>query len=159
MTKKIQDIEYGMVFDHLPPGAGAGVFNVLKNRIWPERFCPIIIGSFHSKKKGKKDIAKLDGIHLKEGSPALNEIALLSPHSTVNWIEDERVIKKKEAWKCMADFVSTEMIKCPNHNCISHKEAPGKFHVKSRNPLLMKCHYCERKFVQEETHTKSRVSL
>ena len=146
MEKKIQDIEFGMVFDHLGLGTGARVFDVLKSRVWSKEFRPIIVGSFPSQQKGRKDIAKLDGLHLDEGSPGLNEIALLSPDATVNWIDQGKVVKKKNARDCVADSIESPLVECANSNCISHEEAPQKFHVRSRQPLVMECYYCTREF-------------
>ena len=144
--KRIQDIDHGMVFDHLELGTGARIFEVLKARVWEEKFYPIMAGSFESTLQGKKDIAKLHGLHVGEGSPVLNEVAVISPHSTVNWIQDSRVVKKKRASDCMADVIETPLVECANQNCISHEEAPHRFHVLSRQPIRLKCAYCTREF-------------
>jgi len=144
--KKIQDIDKGMVFDHLDLGKGADVLTVLKKSVWNNGFYPVMTGSFISERKGKKDIVKLHGPHLEEGSPVMNDLAVISPDSTVNWIEGERVVKKRKAWECIADFIETSLVECANHNCVSHDEAPPKFHVTSKNPLKLKCFYCTREF-------------
>ena len=135
-----------MVFDHLAFGSGSKVFDVLSKRVWTDRFYPIMVGSFPSKSKGKKDVAKLDGLHLEEGSPAMNEIALLSPDATVSWVEGGEVVKKKTARECLAELVSSALVECPNTNCITHEEALPTFRVQSRSPLLLECRYCKRSF-------------
>lgn len=143
---KIQDIDHGMVFDHLELGTGSRVFSVLKERVWSQRFYPIMAGSFTSKREGKKDIAKLHGLHLAEGSQALNEIALLSPQATINWIENSNVAKKKKAVDCLSKEVATRLVSCANTNCISHEEAPPRFSVVAKEPLTFLCRYCTREF-------------
>ncbi|MBI4020659.1 MAG: aspartate carbamoyltransferase regulatory subunit [Candidatus Aenigmarchaeota archaeon] len=147
-NRKIELIEHGMVFDHLTFATGGRVFDVLSKYAWIDGFYPIMVGSFPSKSKGRKDVAKLDGLHLAEGTGAMNEIALLSPEATVSWIDHGQVLRKKKAWECLAPLVTSRLIECPNANCITHEEAPPTFRVQQRQPLSLECVYCKRSFMR-----------
>ena len=79
MSKKIADIDYGMVIDHITPGRGTDIANALK-RIWQERVYPINTGEGHgSTKMGIKDFVKLVGKHLHEGDYAVSYTHLTLP--------------------------------------------------------------------------------
>ena len=149
MTKKIRDIEYGMVIDHISLGKGTAVSDTIKNRLWKEQgIYSVTTGEGYNSPStgGYKDIVKLEGKQLDEGHGILNEIAVLEPHATVNWIEEQDVIRKKRACDCVSEEINTDLIDCANMNCVTHEEAPGRFYMLRKNPLEVRCHYCEREF-------------
>ncbi len=144
--KQIRDIRYGMVFDHIPPGYGTVISGVLKSRVWEEEDHPVYTGEGLTGRKGPKDIVKLDGIHLKPGCDALNEIAFIHPDITVNWIEGSERTEKRRASDCIGDEIRSSLVPCENTNCIGNDEAPGRYKVLGKEPLTLRCHYCSRKF-------------
>lgn len=148
MAKKaIRDIETGMVFDHIKPGYGTRISDVLKRRLWSEKRCPVYTGEgVESSAMGEKDFVKLDGPHLEPGSDALSEIAIIQPDITVNWIKKGERTGKKPARECIGDIIHTDLIGCGNTNCIANDEAPGIYEVLDKDSLRVRCHYCERIF-------------
>lgn len=146
--KAVRAIEFGMVLDHIRPGFGATVSNVIKNRVWSEgTIHPVYTGEgVNSPRMGKKDFVKLAGLHLESGSDTLGEIALIHPDITINWIEGGKRTQKKTARDCVGDELHTDLIGCGNPNCITNYEAPGVYKVLDRESLRVRCHYCETEF-------------
>jgi aspartate carbamoyltransferase regulatory subunit len=144
--KAIKDIGYGMVFDHIPMEFGKIVADVLKKRIWTENYVPVYTGEGVKGNGLRKDIVKLDGLQLELGCDALNEIAIIHPDITVNWIEDSQRTQKKHAHECIGSEIHSNRMDCGNVNCIANYEAPGKFKVIEQHPLLVECHYCPTTF-------------
>ena len=73
-------------------------------------------------------------------SAVLNRIALIAPEAVVNTIRDFNVTAKRpvELPDCIVGIV-----RCGNPKCISNNEPMlTKFHVVNRNPVLIRCHYC-----------------
>lgn len=148
VRKAIRDIEKGMVFDHIRPGYGTKISDVLKGRLWSEGIrCPVYTAEgVDSSAMGEKDFVKLDGLHLEPGSDILSEIAIIQPDITVNWIDGGERADKKAAKVCIGNEIRTDLIDCANTNCIANDEAPGIYNVMDRGPLRVRCHYCGRVF-------------
>jgi hypothetical protein len=89
---KVQRIEHGTVIDHIFPGKAFDVLSVLG--LSSDRSMSILINS-HSRKGGKKDILKIEGVEL-SGEEA-NRVALVSPRATINIIVGGEVVKKFNA--------------------------------------------------------------
>lgn len=143
---KVFKIKEGVVIDHIPSGKALQVVNVLgllKNL--GEGM--ITLGmNLESRKMGKKDIVKIEKKELTRDE--LNKIALIAPNASVNIIKDE-VVAEKVQIKIPERFV--KLIKCPNPNCITRNyDMKSVFTTESREPLKVKCHYCERVFDREE---------
>ena len=146
MNKNIRDIRYGIVVDHITPGNGGRVSKVIKDNIWPGTIMPVYTGEgCPSTRNARKDIVKLDG-RMDYPTGMLNEIAVTEPDSTVNWIEKGKVVRKSHARSLLADSIETDIVECDNANCISHGAAPGKYQVLKREPIKLRCYYCEREF-------------
>ena len=92
-----------------------------------------------SKRFGAKDIIKIEGKALTPQE--VNRIALVAPHASINIIRKYLVEKKLEV---KLPRTIEGIIKCPNPCCISNSNEPiiSKFHVKTEEPMLLKCHYC-----------------
>ena len=72
----------------------------------------------------------------------IDKISLISPHAKVNIIKNYEVVEKREVE--IPDIIS-DVLLCSNPDCISnHEEIKTKFYIISRNPLTLRCHYCER---------------
>ncbi len=137
---KIQPIKNGTVIDHITPGCSFKVLNILKI---PENVGDSIISAVMNleSKSGKKDIVKIENRELKASE--VDKIALIAPNATINIIRNYEVAEKHRV--VVPDEI-VGIVKCANPNCISNSKEPIKprFVVKSREPLRIKCFYCER---------------
>ena len=90
--------------------------------------------------KNKKGIVKVAGKSLTQDE--VNKIAIVAPDATVNIIKNYNV---KEKIKVKTPDVIDNVVKCSNPVCITNNEQmPTKFYVVKKDPLKIKCHYCER---------------
>jgi len=135
---KITAMEDGTVIDHIPPMNTFKVVEILNLR---ERDNVIMVGeNLPSKKLGKKGIVKISGKFLT--SEEANKIAIVALGANISIIRDFEVEKKE---KLSIPDVVESIVKCANPNCITNiEDHPTKFYVLERNPLRIKCHYCER---------------
>ena len=144
---KVDAIKKGTVIDHIPAGKGmqvADLINVSGENI-------VMIGiSLHSKKVGKKDIIKIENRELSQEE--INSIALIAPSATITIIKDFDVIRKAKAE--IPESIEG-LILCPNPKCITNSEIiKTKFKVTDKNPLKVRCYYCEKKYLVEEVKIK-----
>lgn len=141
----VTNIENGTVIDHIPAGRGLKVFEILKLGEVAERSV-ILINTF-SKKMGRKDVIKIENKEI--GEKEINKIALLAPNATVSIIKNWEVAEKR---KVVLPEVLEDVAKCPNRNCITNSEefTRTKFLVEKKEPLKLRCWYCEKIFGVEE---------
>ncbi|MBW9221241.1 aspartate carbamoyltransferase regulatory subunit [Methanothermococcus sp. SCGC AD-155-M21] len=135
---RVKPIENGTVIDHISKGKALSVYNVLNIKY---EDTPITIAmNVFSKKNKKKDILKIEGVELSEYD--VNKISLISPSATINIIKEGKVVKK---FKVEIPETIVGIIKCTNPNCITNIEnTTGKFKVEEKNPLKIRCIYCEK---------------
>ncbi|RLF26110.1 MAG: aspartate carbamoyltransferase regulatory subunit [Thermoplasmata archaeon] len=137
---KIQPIKNGTVIDHITPGNALKVLKILKI---PENASDSIVSAVMNveSKRGRKDIVKIENRELKASE--VDKIALIAPNATINIIRDYEVAEKHRV--VVPDEI-VGIVKCANPNCISNSKEPiqPRFIVKSREPLRIKCFYCER---------------
>ncbi len=133
----VEKISNGTVIDHICGGKGKKVLSLLGiNENYPHRVA--LMMNVPSKKLGKKDIVKIEGIFVDVENA--NLIALITPHATINIIKNEKVEKK-----FVAELPEKLSIgKCPNPNCITNFEHEFEEFIKSNE--LYRCSYCERLF-------------
>ncbi|MCD6411244.1 MAG: aspartate carbamoyltransferase regulatory subunit [Thermoplasmata archaeon] len=138
---KIPRIKDGTVIDHITAGQALKVLRILGI---PEGTKSIVSVAMYvkSKKMGKKDIVKVENREL--DPEEVNKIALIAPKATINIIRDYKVAKK---FRVHVPDEIVGIVRCPNPNCISNSEEPieSRFVVVRRDPLVIKCYYCERK--------------
>lgn len=137
---KVQPIKDGTVIDHITPGNALKVLKILGiAEKQPDSVISIAINV--TGKRGKKDILKIENREL--DAREVNKIALIAPNATINIIRNTEVVEKRRV-EIPDEIVG--IVKCANPNCISNKKEPvePKFIVKSKNPLKIKCYYCER---------------
>ena len=144
---KVDAIKNGTVIDHIPAGKGmqvADLINISGKNI-------VMIGlSLHSKKVGKKDIIKIENRELTQDE--VNSIALIAPSATITIIKDFEVIRK-----AIAEIPESieGLILCPNPKCITNSEKiKTKFQVTDKNPLKVRCCYCEKKYLVDDVKIK-----
>jgi aspartate carbamoyltransferase regulatory subunit len=136
---KVTPIKDGTVIDHITPGHALKVLHVLKI---PESTSSIVSILMNvNGKKGKKDIVKIENREL--DPKELDKIALIAPKATINIIREYDVVKKHTV-ELPNEVVG--IAKCSNPTCISnaHEPVQSRFHVVSKDPLRIKCYYCDR---------------
>lgn len=147
MSKKellVRKIENGTVIDHIQAGIGLKVASLLN--LEKSHFTSVILMNVWSKKLGKKDVVKIENRELT--GKEVNRIALIAPSATLNIIRNWEVVEKREI---SLPKILEEVIKCPNKNCITnYEEISSKFIVEEKEPLKLRCYFCERVFTREE---------
>jgi aspartate carbamoyltransferase regulatory subunit len=140
----VRKIENGTVIDHIPAGFGLKVASLLN--LEKTHSTSVILMNVESKKLGKKDVVKVENRELTEKE--VSKIALIAPSATLNIIRDWKVVEKKQI---SLPKILEEVIKCPNKNCITnYEEINSKFIVEEKEPLKLRCYFCERVFTREE---------
>jgi len=139
----VSKIREGTVIDHINAGKALLVLRILK--IQPGTDLTVSMAmNVPSKKMGKKDIVKVEGMFIQDEE--LNKIALISPNATINLIRDYEIERK---FKVQPPEVVEEVLKCPNHACISNAEREPikpRFYIKTEEvKVTARCHYCGRK--------------
>ncbi len=140
---KVDPIKEGTVIDHIPANKALQVISIIR----PKETDIVTIGiNFSSKKFGTKDIIKIEG---RELTPAVvNSVALVAPDADVIIIRDFEVVKKSQV--IIPDEIK-ESVKCGNPKCITNVEQMiTRFKTVSRNPVKLRCTYCERVFSIDE---------
>lgn len=142
--QKISAIEEGTVIDHIPTDATFKVVEILD--LANQKGIVSIATNLQSKKLGKKGIIKVGGKSLTQDE--VNKIAIVAPDATVNIIKNYNV---REKIKVITPDVIENVMKCSNPVCITNNEQVAtKFYVAKKDPLKIKCHYCERSMGKED---------
>lgn len=140
----ISAIKDGTVIDHIPSDAAFKVAKILD--LSGVKGIISVAANLSSKTMGKKGIIKVSGKSLTKDE--VDKIALIAPNATVNIIKDYDV---KQKIKVEIPNVINRIIKCSNPNCITNNEKIiTKFYVLGKEPLKIKCHYCERNMEKED---------
>lgn len=137
---KVKRIKSGTVIDHIASGQALNVLKVLGiAKDYPKTTVTVAM-NVPSKDLKLKDIVKIEGRELK--AEEVDKIALIADSATINIIRDYKVVEKK---KVDIPTMVEGVVTCANLNCITHFEnAKPKFVVKSRNPIELRCLYCDR---------------
>ena len=149
-TLSVSAIKEGTVIDHIAPGQA---MNLLRHLKFAELGSHVTIGlNLKSNSHGLKDLIKLEGIFLTETQA--QQIAVFSPHATVNVIQDYKVAKK---FSVSLPAKIEALLSCPNLRCITHTEKVGTvLNVEEMNQrVLLRCKFCEKTFYLE----MSRVQI
>lgn len=140
---QVKALKNGTVIDHIPSEYLFKVVFLLqlesvKNQI-------TIGNNLNSKLMGSKGIIKVSDRYFSEEE--LSRIALIAPTAKINIIRNFKVIDKKIL--TLPDSFSG-IVKCPNPKCITNNEPmKSRFEVISKNPIILKCPYCEKEIQQE----------
>ncbi len=141
---KISAIDEGTVIDHIPTDATFKVVEILD--LENHSGIVSIATNLQSKSIGKKGIVKVGGKSLTQDE--VNKIAIVAPEATVNLIKNYDV---REKIKVKTPEVIDNVVKCSNPICITNNEqVPTKFYIAKKDPLKIKCHYCERSMGKED---------
>jgi aspartate carbamoyltransferase regulatory subunit len=141
---KISAIDEGTVIDHIPTDAAFKVVEILD--LENHKGIVSIATNLQSKSIGRKGIVKVGGKSLTQNE--VNKIAIVAPDATVNIIKNYGV---REKIKVKTPDVIDNVIKCSNPVCITNNEQIAtKFYVVKKDPLKIKCHYCERSMGKDD---------
>jgi aspartate carbamoyltransferase regulatory subunit len=140
---KVSAINNGTVIDHIP---SENLFKVISILGLQKVKSQITFGAnFESEKLGSKAIIKLSDVFFEDDE--INKISLIARNAKLNIIRDYEVVEKRVV------IVPDEIIgivKCFNPKCITNnEEMTTHFNVISKDPLNLKCKYCE-KITHEE---------
>ena len=138
MPLEVQKINEGTVIDHVTAGAGAKVLQILSSS-YPVKGMAALIINAPSKKFGRKDIVKIEGVFIDE--KIANRIALIAPQATMNIIKGGRVVDKH---RVEMPHSIAGLVKCPNPKCITNFERVDTTFVHEGHYL--RCRHCERVF-------------
>jgi len=146
---KVSAIREGTVIDHIPTKSTFEVVDILDLRHHDNIVS--IATNLPSKKDKKKGIVKVGGKFLTKEE--VNKIALVASNATVNIIKDYEVRQKINV--NVPDFIE-KIIKCSNPNCVTNieKNTMTKFYVLNKEPVKVRCHYCERDMPSEDIKLK-----
>ena len=134
----IDSIKNGLVIDHIKPGKGMEIYNLLK---LGELSCPVaIIKNVPSKVMGKKDIIKIDA----DIEISLEVIGFIDQGITINKIKNEKLVDK-----CHLELPKEikDVCICKNPRCITstERDLPHVFRLTDRENKIYRCIYCESK--------------
>jgi len=135
---KIPLIKDGTVIDHITEGNAVKVLHILGI---PKTTNVVSVAMNVKSKFGKKDIVKVENRELDPSE--VDKIALIAPKATINIIRDYEVAEKHRV--NLPDEIRG-IVCCSNPTCVSNSKEPVKsrFKVISKDPLRIKCYYCER---------------
>ncbi len=135
---KVSAIKNGTVIDHIP---AKSLFKVITILGLDKISNQITFGTnLESGKLGHKAIIKVSDKYFKDEE--IDKIALIAPHAKLNIIKDYEVVEKR-----VVEIPETikGIAKCFNPKCITNNEKINTcFKVISKNPIALKCHYCEK---------------
>jgi len=145
----ISAIKDGTVVDHIPSNSTLKVVDILDLK--GIRGIISIATNLTSKTMGKKGIIKISSKNLTKEE--VDKIALIAPNATVNIIKNYNVDKKINV---TIPLTIKKIIKCSNPNCVSNseKDVTSIFSVLIKDPLKVRCHYCERDMDKEDISLK-----
>ena len=134
----IDSIRNGIVIDHIASGSAMKLYELLG---LDGLDCSVaILKNVPSKKKGKKDIIKIDA----DIDVNLDVIGYVDPEATVNVIKDSKLVEKKSI---SAPTTLKNVIKCKNPRCITsvERDLDQVFVLTDKEKMTYRCIYCETK--------------
>ncbi|AXY25796.1 aspartate carbamoyltransferase regulatory subunit [Suicoccus acidiformans] len=141
---EVTSIENGIVIDHIHPGHGIKIFNLLRLDQFDDRVA--LMMNVDSQLQGRKDIIKIQGdlTHMD-----FDILGVVDPHITVNYIQNGQIIKKGsvELPERIHSYLS-----CTNPRCITQTEryAQPSFVLVDAEESVYACEYCDHLYDAEE---------
>ena len=140
---EITSLKNGIVIDHIKQGLGIKIFNLLNLDQLDDEVALIL--NANSSSQGKKDIVEIaNNLDIN-----LDAVSIIDPSATVNFIEEEKVVEKKQL---ELPEVSKGILKCQNPTCVSTTERniESKFILIDKKEKMYKCAYCDHIYDVEE---------
>ena len=136
ILRKIKD---GTIIDHIPAGQALNLLKLM-GITGREGFTVALVMNVESKKLGKKDIIKVEGLELKPEDTS--KVALIAPMATINVVKNYKVVEKRKA---VPPEIVEGVLKCKNPNCITNKPnepVKPRFRTVNFKPPKLICEYC-----------------
>jgi aspartate carbamoyltransferase regulatory subunit len=132
----VDSIEKGIVIDHIKAGRGMYIYNYLK--LDELDSCVAIIKNVKSKKQGRKDLIKIEGVI----DVNLEVLGFIDPNATVNIVDDGHIINKT---KLELPCTVVDVVRCKNPRCITSVENEIKhvFRLTDMEKGIYRCIYCD----------------
>lgn len=146
---KVKPIKNGTVIDHIKQNRALNILSMLN---LPDSETSIMVAiNVESPDMQHKDIIKIERRELSQEE--VDKLVLLAPKATLNIIRDYEIVRKSQLQ--LNDEI-TGVVECSNPNCITNTNEPieNKFKVVSKEPLLLKCHFCERDMDYEDIESQ-----
>lgn len=134
----VDGIKNGVVIDHITAGRGMRIYELMG---LGELDCPVaIMQRAASRKMGKKDIIKIDGLV----DVDLDVIGFVDSGATVNIIRDGELVEKTVI---AMPTKLTNVIFCRNPRCITASERgiDHVFRLADEKTMTYRCIYCDSK--------------
>jgi aspartate carbamoyltransferase regulatory subunit len=133
---KVYRIENGTVIDHIPHWNSLKVLDLLGLR---QSMDLVTLGiGLDSRHMGRKDLVKVENREVSQAE--LDRLALVAPQATINLIRNSVRVEKLKVR--VPDRIEG-LVRCPNSGCITrHEYVPTRFDTLSREPLELRCYYC-----------------
>jgi len=138
---KVTPIKNGTVIDHITVGLPLQVVRILGIADRGTSSTVSVLMHVPSAAQEWKDIVKVEDRELEPKE--VDKISLIAPKATINIIRNFNV---EEKHRVALPEVVVGILRCENHNCISNSGEPieSRFRVVRREPLLLRCGFCER---------------
>ena len=143
---RINRIKHGTVLDHIIAGRAFNVLSALDINGTDGNQVSVAM-NVSSKQYSKKDIIKIENRIL--AVEDTNRLALITPHSTINIIENYEITEKRNV-ELPEKF--TGVFKCTNPTCISNSSEPiiSELLIINDDPPRLICKYCTRISLTED---------
>ena len=134
---KVDEIQNGVVIDHITAGTGLSLYHLLELEKLSEASVALL-QNVRSQKSGKKDIIKIDS----DFDVDTDILGFVDPDVTVNIIKNGQIAEKKTI---ELPQELTNVLKCKNPRCISsvEQELPHIFRLTDKEHRVYRCIYCE----------------
>ncbi|NLD17238.1 MAG: aspartate carbamoyltransferase regulatory subunit [Tissierellia bacterium] len=140
---KVDSISRGIVIDHIEAGHAMCIYKYLE--LHNADYVVAMIMNVPSKKMGRKDLIKIEN----NIDMDLNILGVIAPNITVNIIENEEIIEKKQI-ELPQTFEG--VISCKNPRCVTtdEKHITQRFTLIDENVGKYKCVYCDTVYEWED---------
>ena len=136
---KVDEIQNGVVIDHITAGTGLALYHLMELEKLNEASVALL-QNVRSQKSGKKDIIKIEG---DVSSISFDILGYVDPKISITFIENGHVVKKSRPAQPKPP---PPVIKCTNPRCITSIEE-GCDHIFALTPSgKYRCVYCEQEF-------------
>ena len=145
---RISAIREGTVIDHIPADSVFKVAHILS--LAKNKEILSLATNLPSNVMGTKGVIKIAKKRLTKTE--VNKIAVIAPHATINIIEDYKVKDKR---KVAIPKEIAMVIRCSNPQCFTNSQPVNTiFEVTRKEPLKVRCRYCERSMDASEIELK-----
>lgn len=138
----VESIQNGIVIDHIPAGRGMEIYQLLHLEAIHQSIA--LLQYVKSKKYGKKDLIKIEGISM---LPQLDILGYLDDRITLICIKDEVVTQKLHP---IPPNELKNVIQCRNPRCITNVEGNCDHIFRMSASKKYRCIYCN-----QEIHVKN----